>query len=255
MRVGKGRTERRSARAVAAALALAAGLTGCGDEERGSADRTDGSTSASGPATTSTGDPVGDAEARLGPWLAGTFRSPPADGPEAAEGKEVYVVSCGELLESCTVLVDGVMEAADAIGWDATLVDTKLDFASAGDAVRQAMAGGADAAIVVGIDCQHFSGALAEANAADFPVVVLNAFDCDITSDGEEPALFAAQVDFTEGDTDPIDSAHDFAAAKADWAIVQTEGDLRAINLQQEDLLATQLLGEGFAMGVERCST
>ena len=103
------------------------------------------------------------------------------------DGAEVYVVSCGQLLESCTILVDGVIEAADEIGWDTTLVDTGLDFAKAGDAVRQAMAAGADGAIVVGVDCQHFTAALDEANAADFPVVVLNAFDCDVTSEGAEP--------------------------------------------------------------------
>ena len=87
-----------------------------------------------------------------------------------SSGAEIYVVSCGQLLESCSVLVDGVMEGAEAIGWDATLFDTGLDFTKAGDAVRQAMAAGADGAIVVGVDCQHFTGALDEAQAADFPV-------------------------------------------------------------------------------------
>lgn len=236
------------------AFAVLALLAACGSGE--SADTTvPGSTTSTAPSTTSTGDPAQDAAVRLQPWLEGTYGEPPTSGPAAREDTEVTVVSCGQLLESCAVLVDGVMEGAEEIGWDATVVDTKLDFAAAGDAVRQAMAAGADGAIVVGIDCEYLSAALDEAKAADFPVVVLNGFDCDVTSDGAEPARYAAQVDFTRGDVHPIDSAHEFAAAKADWAAVQTDGQLEAINLQQEDLLATKLLGEGFATGVDRCST
>jgi ribose transport system substrate-binding protein len=183
------------------------------------------------------------------------MRPPPDDGPPAAADTSIFVVSCGQLLESCTILVDGVMEAADEAGWEATLVDTALDFSAAGGAIRQAMAAGADGAIVVGVDCQHFAGALDEANAADFPVVVLNGFDCDVTSGGDEPARFSAQVDFTEGDEDPVENARRFAAATVDWGIVETGGDLQVINMVQDDLLASQLLGEGFAEGVTACSS
>lgn len=250
------RDGRRALAAAVGAVVVLVGAVGCGD----SSDDGDGAaapsstTTTAGPTTTS-GDPVADASARLQPWLEGTFREPPTSGPAAEADQDITVISCGQLLESCAVLVDGVMEGAEAIGWDATMVDTKLDFASAGDAVRQAMAAGSSGAIVVGIDCQYLSAALDEAKAADFPVIALNGFDCDVTSDGEEPARFTAQVDFTEGDLHPIDTAHEFAAAKADWATVATDGQMKAINLQQEDLLATKLLGEGFAMGVEKCST
>lgn len=242
-------------------VALAASCAS-GSETTASGGDATGGTAADASATSTTeaevlsgAEAVAASEERLAPWLEGTFRPPPEDGPAAVEGAEIYVVSCGQLLESCSVLVDGVMEGADAIGWDATLVDTGLDFSKAGDAIRQAMAAGADGAIVVGVDCQHFSGALDEANAADFPVVVLNAFDCDVTSDGEQEARFAAQVDFTPEGQDPEQGARDFAGAKVDWAVVETEGDLKAINLAQDDLLAISLLGEGFDAGVARCGS
>lgn len=242
-------------------VALAASCAS-GSETTASGGDATGGTAADASATSTTeaevlsgAEAVAASEERLAPWLEGTFRPPPEDGPAAVEGAEIYVVSCGQLLESCSVLVDGVMEGADAIGWDATLVDTGLDFSKAGDAIRQAMAAGADGAIVVGVDCQHFSGALDEANAADFPVVVLNAFDCDVTSDGEQEARFAAQVDFTPEGGDPEQGARDFAGAKVDWAVVETEGDLKAINLAQDDLLAISLLGEGFDAGVARCGS
>ncbi len=242
-------------------VALAASCAS-GSETTASGGDATGGTAADASATSTTevevlsgAEAVAASEERLAPWLEGTFRPPPEDGPAAVEGAEIYVVSCGQLLESCSVLVDGVMEGADAIGWDATLVDTALDFSKAGDGIRQAMAAGADGAIVVGVDCQHFSGALDEANAADFPVVVLNAFDCDVTSDGEQEARFAAQVDFTPEGGDPEQGARDFAGAKVDWAVVETEGDLKAINLAQDDLLAISLLGEGFDAGVARCGS
>jgi len=240
-----------------AAVLLATLAMSCASGSEGTSDTTSGATTP----TTIADAPLAGEEAvaaateRLAPWIEGTMRPPPDDGPPAAAGAEVYVVSCGQLLESCAILVDGVQEAAEAAGWSATLVDTALDFSAAGGAIRQAMAAGADGAIVVGVDCQHFAGALDEANAADFPVVVLNAFDCDVTSDGAEPARFSAQVDFTEGDEDPVDNARRFAAAKVDWGIVETGGDLQVINMVQDDLLASQLLGEGFAEGVTRCSS
>ncbi|OWY62693.1 hypothetical protein B7486_57050 [cyanobacterium TDX16] len=241
----------RAVLAVGLGAALVAAACSSDDGSEGSA----GGGSSSDDSVLDGADAVAAAEAGVAPWLEGTFRPPPADGPAAVEGAEVYVVSCGQLLESCSVLADGVVDGAEAIGWDATLVDTELDFSAAGDAIRQAMAAGADGAIVVAVDCQHFAGALDEANAADFPVVVLNGFDCDVTSDGEEPARFAAQVDFTPPGGDPVLGAHEFAAAKADWAIAQTDGDLQAINLVQDDLLAMTLLGEGFQMAVDECGS
>ena len=253
---------RRLRRGLAAAVLLAGVAASCSSGSEGTAgsDDTEPETSGTTVATETT-EPLAGEEAvaaateRLAPWLEGTFREPPADGPPAVPDTDIYVVSCGQLLESCTILVDGVIEGAEAAGWDTTLVDTALDFSAAGDAIRQGMAAGADGAIVVGVDCQHFSGALDEANAADFPVVVLNAFDCDVTSDGAEPARFAAQVDFTAGDEIPADNARRFASAKADWAIVETDADLNVINLVQDDLLAITLLGEGFADGVAQCSS
>lgn len=214
-----------------------------------------GSTTTSVAEVLSGADAVAAAEEGLQPWLEGTFRPPPDDGPPAVDGASIYVISCGQLLESCSVLVDGVMDGADAIGWDATLFDTGLDFTKAGDGVRQAIAAGADGAVVVGVDCQHFSGALDEANAADFPVVVLNAFDCDVTSDGEQDARFAAQVSFTPEGQDPEQGARDFAGAKVDFGIVDTDAELKVINLTQDDLLAITLLGEGFEQAVGTCGS
>jgi ribose transport system substrate-binding protein len=249
MRVSVGRGWRLGACALLVAVSIAGA---CSSDETGSGTGSDGGGDPSVPAGV---DAVDAAQARVEPWLEGTFRPPPEDGPAAVEGAEVYVVSCGQLLESCSVLVDGVMDGAEEIGWDATLVDTALDFSAAGDAIRQAMAAGADGAIVVGVDCQHFTGALDEANAAEFPVVVLNGFDCDVTSEGAEEPRFSAQVDFSPGDSDPVENAHLFAAAKADWAITQTDGELQVINLVQDDLLAMTLLGEGFDNGVAECGS
>jgi ribose transport system substrate-binding protein len=254
-------TTGRGRRGLVAVVLLAGLAASCASGSEGTAD--EGPDGTDGPATTATvtdaplagEEAVAAATERLAPWIEGTMRPPPDDGPPAAEDIEIYVVSCGQLLESCTILVDGVMEGAEEAGWDATLVDTALDFSAAGGAIRQAMAAGADGAIVVGVDCQHFAGALDEANAADFPVVVLNGFDCDVTSDGAEPARFSAQVDFTEGDEDPVANARRFAAAKVDWGVIETGGDLQVINMIQDDLLASQLLGEGFADGVTTCSS
>ena len=249
--------------AMALALALVGLSAACasgsstspGNEDGSATSIDDGSTTTTVAAVSSGADAVAASEARLEPWLEGTFRPPPDDGPAAVEGAEIYVISCGQLLESCSVLVDGVVDGADTIGWDATVFDTGLDFTKAGDGIRQAIAAGADGAVVVGVDCQHFSAALDEANAADFPVVVLNAFDCDVTSDGEQEARFAAQVSFTPEGQDPQQGARDFAGAKVDYGVVETDAELKVINLTQDDLLAITLLGEGFEQAVATCGS
>ena len=237
-------------------LVVAACSTGSSGEAKKPTSSSSSPTSTTDPdRPTSGATAVAAARTRLEPWLRGTYQKPPSTGPKATAGAKIYVVSCGQFLESCSILVDGVLAGAKAIGWQTTLVDTKLDFASAGDAIRQAMAANARGAIVVGVDCQYFTGALDDAKAANFPVIVLNAFDCDTTSGGKEPARFTAQVDFTPGNEDPVENAKRFASAKADWAIVKTNAKLKVINLEQQDLLATKLLGEGFADGVARCAS
>ena len=259
----RGGRRRGAVKAMAVALLVVAAACASGSSTSGGDDSSTATTGAGDTGSTTTSvaevlsgaDAVAAAEEGLQPWLEGTFRPPPDDGPAAVDGASIYVISCGQLLESCSVLVDGVMAGAEAIGWDATLFDTGLDFTKAGDGVRQAIAAGADGAVVVGVDCQHFSGALDEANAADFPVVVLNAFDCDVTSDGEQEARFAAQVSFTPEGQDPEQGARDFAGAKVDFGIVDTDADLKVINLTQDDLLAITLLGEGFDAAVATCGS
>src|SRR5690606_42028638 len=89
--------------------------------------------------------------------------------PEA--GLTFYVMSCGEVAATCAAPAAAMVEAAEAAGWDGNLVDGKLSPEGFATALRQAVAGGADVLVPVGISCSAAAAAFAEAKAAGVTIV------------------------------------------------------------------------------------
>lgn len=216
--------------AVAAVLAVAAtGLVACGGDDARSEDR-----------TTPT-----QASASANEAFAGTNASPPKDGPAAQRGKDVWVISCGEALESCSVPTASAREAADVIGWDVTVFDGKLDPATYNAGIREALAAGADGIVLNTIDCPLVRGALQEARRAGVPVVALYTQACD-----DDKKLFTSVGYGASGTTDYPAYVEAWATAKADWLSYATDGKAKIIDFAQTDLPTTQLIEEGFRKGV-----
>lgn len=152
------------------------GLAACGDDD---GDRA----TAPGDSSTDGSVEVADASGRLAELLEGTNLAPPSEGPEAVPDRSVWVISCGESNESCADFSSAAVEAAEALGWDTNLVDGNFDPVTAGDAIRQAVADGADAVAWVAYDCAELQAPVDEALAAGLAVVGIFAMDC------EEPAF------------------------------------------------------------------
>jgi len=55
----------------------------------------------------------------------GTFKAPPASGPKAAKGKNVWVISCGQVAASCAEIAGAAMQAGKALGWKMTPEELK----------------------------------------------------------------------------------------------------------------------------------
>lgn len=93
------------------------------------------------------------------------------EATEVEEGLKFYVMSCGEQNPTCAAPAAAMMEAAEAAGWDANLVDGKLNPEGFATAIRQAIAGGADVLVPVGIGCGAAAAAFQEAHDAGVTIV------------------------------------------------------------------------------------
>jgi len=83
----------------------------------------------------------------------------------------LYVMSCGESNATCAAPAAAMADAAKAAGWKATIVDGKLSPEGFATAIRQAVAGGADVLVPVGISCSAAAAAFKEAKDAGVVIV------------------------------------------------------------------------------------
>lgn len=122
--------------------------------------------------------------------------SPQTDGASLS----VVVVPCSMAVEGCKRQAEGFIEAADALGWETTLIDPKGDPGQDNAAIDQAITQKADAVFMVSIDPEIVSGALERAEAAGVDVVAaatdsLEGLDHEVSLHGdEEGRRLAAQI-------------------------------------------------------------
>ncbi|GGH33615.1 sugar ABC transporter substrate-binding protein [Microbacterium album] len=137
------------------------------------------------------------------------------------EGLKLYVMSCGEQLASCHLPSVAVVEAAEAAGWSGQIVDGKLNPEGFATAIRQAIAGGADVLVPIGISCGAAAAAFAEAKAAGVTIVGGGGVDdCDPQVwDSERLWLPDMQSSFF----------HVFGELMADYVYGKNDGDVKAI--------------------------
>lgn len=243
---------RAAALAAAAALACATAV-GCG-----SSDDDTSSTAAAGAGTTATSSSGGDApglaeaKANVDRWLRGTSVEPVTDGsPAIAPGKNIWVISCGQLLSSCARGTKGAVEGARAVGWKTQVFDTKGDLSSAGDGIRQAIAAKADGIYVYFIDCSYMRKPLEEAKAAGIPVVQSEGVDCD-QSDSGAPRLFTWTTEYVEGDM--LTWIRDFGRAMTSYLIVAGEGKGNVLYVADNAAISTRSVVDGFEQEIATCT-
>src|SRR4029450_1059305 len=91
-------------------------LAACGDDDTtatdsGAADPTSGDAGAAGQDGGDGGDPVATARAALEQWYEGTDRPMPEEAPEPAARMNVWVISCGQVVDGCAVVRNAAVEA------------------------------------------------------------------------------------------------------------------------------------------------
>ncbi len=163
----------------------------------------------------------------------GTFVKEPTSSPSTPPGqKKIAFISCGQQVTACSTAWEAAQQAAELRGWKITLFDAKLDYPSASQGVRQAVAQGADGIISFFVDCQYFKAGLEDAKKAGVPVVAAESRDCNETSPGA-PSLFSYVIHYGHGETYEQQSAA-FARASAQYAVDKFNGQSHALALMDD---------------------
>lgn len=191
----------RSALAVTITTAALA-LAGCS---------TIGNSASTGTATQSSAD-----SALLKTGYAGAFDAPPASGPAAQKGKNVWYISCGQTYVACANSAIAFKQAGKALGWNVTTIDGKADPNTAATEIKQAIAAHVDGVALFTYDCPGIKSALLAAKAANMPVVNYGSIDCDDAGFGSGDALFAASVN-EQGSSNQADMWGVLGKARADY--------------------------------------
>lgn len=234
--------------ALAAVLALAVGVAACGD----SGDEESTTTSSATTTAAAASDIVASAQESIEEAYAGTMRTPPESGPEAQAGKKVWVVSCAQSAEGCSVPANAAVDAAKRLGWDVKLFDGRFTPQSQADGIRQAVAAGADGILLVAVDCAVAQEPLKQAREQGVFTVSVYGFDCDDPAVGGE-ALYGASVDV--GYPTLADFFRAWGAIKADYIIAKSGGTAKVIDISEPDYTVTRYIEEGFAERIAECDT
>ena len=200
---------------------------------------------------------LADAEARVAELRLGTATAVPTEGPAAVADRSVWIISCSQSIDLCSDEVNEIELAATTIGWQTRVVNAEFDPVVAGDAIRQAVAAGADGIIVFGFDCPLVSQPLQEAVDAGIQTLGVVALDCDDPALPEQTApLFTVDMEFDgEGEIYYSNFALDYGRDKAAIAIAATQGTARVMLLDVPDLVTVAALTDGFEEGMAACTT
>jgi len=212
---------------IVVALGLMAALVaGCGG---GSSSTTGAATGESGGGETSSdflAQMETNVEGNFGP--KGSYAEEPTTSPvKAGENRKIAIISCGQQSGACANASKAATEAAQKLGWQATLFDAKLNLPSAATGIRQAIARGDDGIFVYFIDCTYIKAALAEAKKAGIPVVAAESRDCSDTSPGS-PSLFTYVLHYVDG-ADYNEQQGRFFGDSAEAAIAALDGESKAL--------------------------
>jgi ribose transport system substrate-binding protein len=231
--------------AVAACGSSSSNSSGSGSSPTGSSTPAAATTSASGTSSgASASSGVTKAQATVATLYKGTDRALPTAGPKAQTGKNVWVISCYEGAVGCSVPAQGFVAASAHLGWKTTVVDAKLDPATATQEIKSAVAAKANAIVLDGFPCSWAPGAIATAKAAGVKIYGLLSFDCPGKALDDGQLLFGNET-YQQYLEDQV------GAGIAAYIIDQTGGKGNVLSMQYNDGGAVNAIGQGIENGIK----
>jgi ribose transport system substrate-binding protein len=221
---------------VVAALAISAGAAACGsDSDSGSS------------GSSSSGDATNKYQARLDELYKGTQAEPTGDDFKPPTGKNIWVISTGQNIETSQRATAAQKTAAESLGWKVTVFDGKFDSARELTGIQQAIAAKADGIIMLYIDCAPVKSGLQQAKKAGIPIVGIEGTDCN-------PKLFSHKILYA-GDMEYTEWIQEWGASQAAWVIAKTNGQAKTVINIETDLTVTALQEPGIRKEFAKCPT
>ena len=110
---------------------------------------------------------VDEASVEISAWTG------PSEGPAAAEGKTIGVISCAQGAEGCVREANGVTEAAEAIGWKVINIDGQGDPQKQLAGMNSLLDQGADAIVLASINAASIGDGMERATSMGVPVIAV----------------------------------------------------------------------------------
>jgi ribose transport system substrate-binding protein len=195
-------------------------------------------------------------EAALEADYKGEFTAPPTSAPAHKAGVNLWIISCGQASEGCSAPAANAKEAAQALGWKATVFDGNFGIGDAYNAgIRQAIAAHAQAIITIGVDCNQAKSGYQAAKAAGVIVEGNQSYDCNDPEVNDGSPIFSATTLFTPTYPSAADTEIQRGKAKADWIIVHTKGQAQVIDTDFAGLTGGVYENKGFVQEFATCTT
>jgi ribose transport system substrate-binding protein len=230
---------------VGVVLTVAVGVAACGSSSSSSSSS---STSASSPPATQAAANAAvptDLTAAVNHGYKGTWQSPPRTAPTPTPGKNVWIISCGQLYAPCQQLSSSAATSAKLLGWKTTLVDGKAAPSTANALISQAIAAKADGIMVEAFDCPGIKSGLLAAQAAKIPVVTTGSLDCN-QAPYHGASLYTATLKWNN-QANVGTYFYNQGVARADYLIDKIGAKGTVINLQEVQQGVQQYQNQGFS--------
>jgi ribose transport system substrate-binding protein len=238
-------------RTVLALLAAGVLASACGGTSKSANTSPDNSNQAPTTSATSAGD-----QATLAAVYKGTLTSPDATPRPAVKGKKIVIISSGQSSISSLIPVNAAKEAAQAIGWQVTVLDAQLNPANYPQLMAQAIASGAQGIVLDAIDCSFVKSQLEQAKAKGIKVVPIYAYDCNDPYAGKGgTALFSGYTNYGAAANKNLGAfAEQYGFAQGQAAIAATGGKAKVVFFNDSTTTVLHYTGTGFLNAIKACS-
>lgn len=233
----------RTVRAVVACVAtvtMSGALAACGSGS--------GTASGDGDPTSSGSGPAGLGKAVAAAQQRGTTL-PDATPRPAATDQSIAVITLN-MDASGKPDADAVVEASQALGWDAKIYNAQSNVQKVSDLVRQAVTAGATGIVTVNLDCDFATQAFGEASAGGVKIVPMNGVDCDDPmSPAPGPSVFSGAVDY--GGRSIGEFWTQVGRDEAEVVIADSGGDGEVLSVENNELGILNYQQKGFRDALE----
>ncbi|SIS83218.1 substrate-binding domain-containing protein [Paracoccus saliphilus] len=157
----------------------------------------------------------------------------PTEGPEAASDKTIVMLAADMTNGGVLGAANGVEEAAEAIGWDVTIIEGGGTVSGRSSTFGQALTLKPDGVIILGYNPTEQQAGMAQLRDAGIPMVTWHSVSgngpseehgifANITTDAQDVARAAAYWAYLDAEEEPAvviftDSTYQIAIDKADW--------------------------------------